>query len=247
MAGPLDQFEIKPLIDMSIAGIDITFTNHAAWMLGTSLFVALFLAFAARKRALIPNRTQGFVEMTYGLVENLMDGTTGKEGLRYLPAIFTLFIFIAAVNLAGMIPGSYTGTSQLITTGFMAATVFVGVIIIGFMKHGLKFLGLFLPSGVPIWMAPIMIPLEIVSFFIRPFTLAVRLGANMLAGHIALKVFATFVVGFATMEGFVALGGILPFAGLFALNVLELVVALLQAYIFTLLTCVYLNDAIHLH
>lgn len=247
MANPLEQFEIHALAELSAGGVDLSFTNHSAWLMGVSLFVALLFAFAVRKRSLVPGRLQGFVEMTYGLIENLMEGTTGREGMRFLPLIFTLFVFISSMNLAGMIPHSYTATSQVITTGFMAIVVFVGVIVIGFAKHGLKFLSLFLPSGVPVWMAPVMIPLEVISFFIRPFTLAVRLGANMLAGHIALKVFATFVVGFATMEGFAVLGGILPFAGLFALNMLELLVALLQAYIFTLLTCVYLNDALHLH
>ena len=247
MANPLHQFEIHPIADFAVGGVNLAFTNHAAWLIGVSLFIAFVFALSVRKRSVVPGRMQGFVEMTYGLIENLMEGTTGKEGMKYLPLIFTLFVFIASLNLAGLIPNSYTATSQVITTGFMAVVVFLGVIVLGFVKHGLKFLGLFLPSGVPLWMAPIMIPLEMVSFFIRPFTLAVRLGANMMAGHIALKVFAGFVVGFATMEGLAAFGGILPFAGLFALNVLELLVALLQAYIFTLLTCVYLNDALHLH
>lgn len=247
MANPLHQFEIHPVYEMSVNGIDISLTNHSLWLIGVSLFVAFLFAFGMRKKQLIPGRMQAFVEMTYTLVEGMIEGTAGREGLKYIPVIFTLFIFIASLNVAGLIPASYTATSQLLTTGFMAVVAFVAIILIGFIKHGIKFLGLFLPSGVPLWLAPIMIPLEIISFFIRPFTLAVRLGANMVAGHIALKVFAGFVVGFATMEGFAVIGGIFPFAGLFALNLLEVLVALLQAYIFTLLTCVYLNDALHLH
>ena len=247
MANPLKAFELQPIAELSVAGLNLSFTNHSAWLVGVSLFLAVFLAFAMRRATLVPGRLQGFVEMTYGLIEGLLDDTTGREGLKYLPVVFTLFVFIASLNLAGMIPGSFTVTSQVLSTGFMAAAVIVFVILVGFAKHGLGFFGLFLPTGVPVWLAPIMVPLELVSFFIRPFTLAIRLGANMLAGSIAVKIFAGFVAGLVAMEGAMALGGIFPLAGLVALSLLKIVVSLLQAYIFTMLSCVYLGDALNLH
>tara|TARA_R110000868_G_scaffold262401_2_gene521025 strand:- start:8111 stop:8857 length:747 start_codon:yes stop_codon:yes gene_type:complete len=248
MANPLHQFVIEPLTQGPvIPGTEIAFTNQSLWMVSVTILVGLFMAFGMRKKALVPGRLQGFIEITYDMIDGLVKDIAGKQAKGLIPVVFTLFVFIASLNVAGMIPTSYTATSQIITTGVMAISVFLAVIIMGVWKHGLKFFGLFAPSGVPLFLMPVLIPLEIVSFFIRPFTHAVRLAANMMAGHIALKVFATFIVGFMAMEGVAVLGAALPFAGLFALTVLELVVALLQAYIFTLLTCVYLNDAINLH
>jgi F-type H+-transporting ATPase subunit a len=239
---------VKPLTETAIIpGTEIMMTNQSIWMIGVTLLLGFFLAFGVRKKALVPGRLQAFIEMTYGLVESLSKDIIGPKGKGMIPTIFALYLFVTALNLAGMIPGSYTATSQIITTSIMALTVFGSVIVVGLLKHGLKFFGLFAPSGVPPIMLAVLVPLEIVSFFIRPFTHAVRLAANMMAGHIALKVFATFIIGFTTMEGLAAFGAVLPFAGLFALTVLEVVVALLQAYIFTLLTCVYLSDAVNLH
>ncbi|MAF31999.1 MAG: F0F1 ATP synthase subunit A [Magnetococcales bacterium] len=248
MANPLEQFVVKPLSETPIIpGTEIMLTNQAVWMFGVTLFLGFFLAFGVRKKALVPGRLQAFIEMTYGLVETLSKDIIGPKGKKMIPTIFALYMFITTLNLAGMIPGSYTATSQIITTAIMALTVFFSVIIIGLLKHGLKFFGLFAPAGVPLPLLFILVPLEIVSFFIRPFTHAVRLAANMMAGHIALKVFASFVLGFMAMEGVASFGAVLPFAGLFGITVLEVVVALLQAYIFTLLTCVYLSDAVNLH
>ena len=248
MANPLEQFVVKPLASNPIIpGTEITLTNQSIWMFGVTLFVGLLLAFSVRKQSLIPGRLQGFAEITYDMIDGLVKDIAGPKAKGFIPLVFTLFVFISSLNVAGMIPQSYTATSQIITTGVMAISVFLLVVFVGLWKHGFKFFGLFSPAGVPALLLPVLIPLEIVSFFIRPFTHAVRLAANMMAGHIALKVFATFVVGFMTMEGVAVLGAALPFAGLFALTVLELVVALLQAYIFTLLTCVYLSDAVNLH
>lgn len=248
MANPLEQFKVVPVVDAPIIpGTEVMVTNQSLWMFGVTLFVGILLAFGVRKRELVPGRLQGFIEMTYSAIDALVQDIAGPKAKGLIPVVFTLFMFIASLNVAGMIPHSYTATSQIITTAAMAIAVFLSVIVIGVWKHGLKFFGLFCPSGVPVLMLPILIPLEVVSFFIRPFTHAVRLAANMMAGHIALKVFASFVVGFMAMEGVAMAGAILPFAGLFALTILELFVALLQAYIFTLLTCVYLNDAINLH
>lgn len=248
MASPLEQFVVKPLSETPlIPGTEIMVTNQSLWMVGVTVLLGLFLAMSVRKKALVPGRAQAFVEMTYALVEGLAKDIIGPKGKGMIPAIFALYLFITSLNLAGMIPGSYTATSQIITTAIMALTVFSSVIIIGLLKHGFKFFGLFAPSGVPLPLMFILVPLEIISFFIRPFTHAVRLAANMTAGHIALKVFASFVVGFMAMESIASLGAIVPFAGLFAITILEVVIALLQAYIFTLLTCVYLSDAVNLH
>lgn len=248
MASPLEQFVVKPITEAPVVpGTDIMLTNQAVWMLAVTVFLGLFLAFGVRKKALVPGRLQAFIEMTYGLVESLAKDIIGPKGKGMIPTIFALYLFITSLNLAGMIPGSYTATSQIITTAIMALTVFFSVILIGLMKHGFKFFGLFAPAGVPLPLMFVLVPLEIISFFIRPFTHAVRLAANMTAGHIALKVFASFIVGFTALEGIAVFGAVVPFAGLFAITVLEVVIALLQAYIFTLLTCVYLSDAVNLH
>jgi len=246
-ADPTHQFLIHKLVPVELAGYDISVTNQSAWMLGIIALMMVFFAVSVRKRAMVPGRLQAFAEITYEFIENLMKDTTGRDGLKYLPFIFTLFIFIAALNVSGMLPGSFTSTSQIVITSFMAFTIFAGVILIGLFKHGIKFLGMFLPAGTPIVMAPLMIVLEIISFFARPFTLALRLGANMMAGHIVIKLFASFIIMMLGAGAVVGTMFVLPLAGLFALTALELFVAFLQAYIFTLLACVYLNDALHLH
>lgn len=248
MADPLQQFSIQkigPVVD--VAGLEFSLTNQALWMLISVSFIALFFAFGMRKKEVVPGRLQSAVEMTFEFIQSLAKDTCGPEALRYTPVIFSLFLFVCVMNVFGMIPGSFTSTSQIVITGFLAVAVFLSVIIIGFMKHGFKFLTLFIPHGAPALLVPVIAVLEVISFFIRPFTLAVRLGANMMAGHIALKVFAGFVVAMLTAGGAMAVGSIIPFLGLFALTALELFVAFLQAYIFTLLACVYLNDAINLH
>lgn len=248
MADPLQQFMIQKIGPaVEVAGTEIAFTNQAMWMLIGVVAIASLFIFGVRKKALVPGRMQSFVELTFEFIQNLAKDNAGTDALKYMPVIFTLFLFVTAMNVFGMIPGSFTATSQVIVTGFLAICVFLAVVFIGFARHGLHFFSLFLPHGTPMVMAPFIVVLEVISFFIRPFTLAVRLGANMMAGHIALKVFAGFVVTMLTAGGVMAIGTVIPFLGLFALTALELFVALLQAYIFTLLTCVYLNDAINLH
>lgn len=248
MADPLHQFMIHKIGGtVEIAGIDVSLTNQSLWMLISVAFISALFMFGMRKKALVPGRLQSALEMTFEFIQNLAKDSAGHEALKFLPVIFSLFLFVTVMNVFGMIPGSFTSTSQIVITGFLAVAVFIGVIAIGFIKHGFKFLTLFIPHGAPALLVPVIAVLEVISFFIRPFTLAVRLGANMMAGHIALKVFAGFVVAMLSAGGVMAIGSIIPFLGLFALTALELFVAFLQAYIFTLLACVYLNDAINLH
>lgn len=241
---PLHQFEVTQLMPLIIGGFDIAITNQALWTWIAVAAVSFIMLWGVRNVQLVPGRAQAFVEMTYEFIHNLVKDNTGEEGLKFFPFILTLFLFLAGLNVAGMFPGSFTATSQITTTAFMAVIVFLAVIVIGFKEQGLHFLGLFYPAGTPAYLAPLIIPLELISFFARPLTLAVRLCANMVAGHVLMKIFATFII---MLMGYFALTALAPFALLVALSGLELFVALLQAYIFTVLTCVYLNDALHGH
>lgn len=245
---PLHQFEIRQLGTLSLGQFDVAVTNQSVWIMGSTAFLCALLMLAARPKALVPGRLQSVLELTYGFVEEMVVSATGKAGMRFFPFVFTLFTFIAMTNLSGMIPGSYTTTSQFTVTATFALIVFAMVWVVGLLTHGLKFLTLFAPSGVPKPLLVLLVPLEMISFFARPLTLSVRLMANMLAGHILLKVFAGFAVMMVGSMGFLGLAsGMVPGVFLVALSALELFVALIQAYIFALLTCVYLNDALHLH
>lgn len=245
---PLKQFEIKQIGSVNLGGIELAVTNQAVWTMGTTAVLCAFLIMASRGRQMVPGGAQNVLEVVWTFIEDMITSTTGKEGLKYFPFVFALFTFILVANLSGMIPGSYTATSQITITAAFALLVFLMVWVIGFMNHGLKFFTLFAPSGVAKPMLVILVPLEMISFFARPLTLSVRLMANMLAGHILLKVFASFAVMMIGALGFVGiLGAIVPGIALLAISALEVFVALIQAYIFTLLTCIYLNDAIHLH
>ena len=237
---PLEQFEIKELIPIEVAGNDISFTNSALMMVITVALICLLMLASTRKRSMIPGRWQMVAEMFYEFVAGLIRDTVGNEGRKYFPFIFTLFMFILFGNVLGMVPYSFTFTSHIAVTFAMAMVVFTGVTILGFAKHGAHFFTLFVPPGVPMWMWPLMIPIEIISYLSRPISLAMRLFANMLAGHTLLKVFA----GFVPLLG---AAGILPLAFVGALTALELLIAFLQAYVFTILTCLYINDALHLH
>ncbi|NKB22270.1 MAG: F0F1 ATP synthase subunit A [Alphaproteobacteria bacterium] len=239
--GPLAQFEIKTLIPLKMGEIDVSFTNSALFMSLTLVLVTLFLVLGMRQRALIPGRWQSMAEMSYEFVANLLRDTVGNEGRKYFPFVFTLFMFILFGNMLGMIPYSFTFTSHVIVTFAMALTVFVGVTILGFVKHGLHFFSFFVPPGVSVVLWPLMIPIEIISYLSRPISLSVRLFANLTAGHTMLKVFAGFIISLGVV------GGVLPFAFVVALTGLELLIAFLQAYVFTILTCFYINDALHLH
>ena len=237
---PLDQFLIKKIIPLDVGGVDISFTNSSLAMLAGVVIVSCFLVFSMRRGALVPGRWQVLAEIAYEFIANMIRDNVGQEGRRYFPFIFTLFMFVLAGNILGMIPYSFTFTSHLIVTFGMAAVVFIGVTIIGIMKHGIKFFGFFLPHGVPWFLAWLIIPIEILSYLSRPVSLSLRLFANMTAGHTMLKVFAGFIFALGAV-------GIAPFVMVVALTGLEFVIAFLQAYVFAILTCVYLNDALHLH
>ena len=237
---PLHQFEIHRLVPIHIGGIDISYTNSALLMTIVVVLVTALLVLGTRRRALVPGRWQSLAEMSYEFVADMVETNVGHGGREFFPFIFTLFMFILFANFLGMIPYAYTVTSQIVVTFALAAVVFIGVTIIGIVRHGFRFLRLFVPQGVPLVLLLLLVPIELLSYFIRPFTLAIRLFANMLAGHTMLAIFA----GFAASIGLL---GILPMGIDILLVALEVLVAALQAYVFAILTCLYLSDAIHLH
>jgi F-type H+-transporting ATPase subunit a len=241
LANPFEQFEIKPLVDIPLGPVDASFTNSAAYMVAAVAVVTLFLTLSMRGRALVPGRWQLLAELFYEFVGSMVRDNVGSEGRKFFPFVFTLFMFILFGNLIGLIPYAFTFTSHIIVTFGLAILVFLGVTLVAFIRHGFKFFTYFFPPGVPIVMAPLLVPIEIVSYLSRPVTLSIRLFANMMAGHTMLKVFAGFVVGLGLI------GGWAPLAVNVALNGFEFIVALLQAYVFTVLTCLYLHDALHLH
>ena len=220
---------------------DVSFTNSALFMTVTVVLITLFMVLGMRKHALVPGRWQSVAELAYEFVANLLRDTVGNEGRKYFPFVFSLFMFILFGNMLGMIPYSFTFTSHIIVTFALALVVFLGVTVLGFVKHGVHFFSFFVPPGVSVVLWPLMIPIELISYLSRPISLAVRLFANLTAGHTMLKVFAGFVVSLGIV------GGILPLAFVVALTGLELLIAFLQAYVFTILTCFYINDSIHLH
>jgi F-type H+-transporting ATPase subunit a len=243
---PIHQFQIKNFFPIvRIGGVEIAFTNSALFMLiGLTVILSLMLGTTA-SRALVPGRMQSVAEMTYEFVATTLRTTAGAEGMKFFPLVFSLFMFILALNLIGMIPYAFTVTSHIIITVSLALLVFLTVLIYGFRKHGLHFLKLFVPSGIPVYILPLVTFIEILSFLSRPVSHSVRLFANMLAGHITLKVFGGFVTMLGTLGFLGWLGAILPLGLTVALTALELLVAFLQAYVFAILTCIYLNDAIH--
>lgn len=225
---------------MQLGELNASFTNSSLFMVLTVLSVSVFLVLGMRKNASVPGRWQSMAELSYMFIANLMKDTVGSEGRAYFPFIFTVFMFVLFGNLLGMMPYSFTFTSHIVVTFTMALFVFIGVTIIALIKHKMHFFTFFMPPGVPMYMAPLLIPIEIISYLSRPISLSVRLFANMLAGHTLLKVFAGFVISL----GFF---GIAPLVFVVALTGLEFVIAFLQAYVFAILTCLYLNDALHLH
>ncbi|MDX1711772.1 MAG: F0F1 ATP synthase subunit A [Rhodovibrionaceae bacterium] len=237
---PLHQFEIIPLVPLQVGGVDISFTNSALWMVIASLVVTLLLTIGMSGRALVPTRVQSVAELLYEVTANMIRENVGSDGRKYFPFIFTLFMFLLFGNVLGLIPGSFTYTSHLVVTFALAAVIFVAVTVIGFIKHGFGYLRLFFPHGAPLWTAVILVPIELVSYLSRPVSLSVRLFANMLVGHTLLKVMGGFVV-------MLGIAGVLPLALLVGITALELLVAILQAYVFTILSCIYLADALHLH
>jgi F-type H+-transporting ATPase subunit a len=244
VASPLEQFTIEPILDLKIGEMDISFTNSSLWMAITALVLIVFMVVGTQRRAMVPGRLQSSVEYFYQVVADMVRDNVGTQGRPYFPFIFSLFMFILFGNLIGLIPFSFTFTSHIAVTFAMAAFIFIGVTIIGLITHGLKFFSLFFPHGAPIVSAPILIPIEIISYFSRPISLSVRLFANMTVGHVLLKVIGGGVVA---LGSFFVVPGLLPFAFLVAITVLEVLIAVIQAYVFAILTCVYLNDALHLH
>lgn len=243
MAGPLEQFQIKPLVDGPVDMV--AYTNSSLWMTVTVVAITVFMLLGMSKRDMVPGRWQSIAESMYEFIGNMIRDNVGDEGRKFFPFIFTLFMFILFGNLLGLVPGSFTFTSHIIVTLFMAMFVFILVTLVGLMKHGLHFFSFFVPSGAPVALYPLMIPIEIISYLSRPISLSVRLFANMMAGHTMLKVFASFVFGLGAVSA--GVGGILPITMMVALTGFEILVAFLQAYVFAVLTCLYLNDALHLH
>jgi F-type H+-transporting ATPase subunit a len=245
MASPIEQFEIKKIVSFGkIGGHEIAFTNSAAYMMLAVALILLLFIYGTRSRSLIPGRIQAMAEMAYEFVANTVRESAGHDGMRFMPLVFSLFMFVLTCNLICMIPGTFTVTSHLIVTAALAAVVILTVIIFGIYKHGAHFFGLFVPSGVHPLMLIILVPIEVISFISRPISLSVRLFANMLAGHIALKIFAGFVATLLFAGGWAILSP-LPLALTVALTALEMLVAVLQAYVFAVLTCIYLHDALH--
>lgn len=246
MADPIHQFQIVKLFTVAkIGNTEIVFTNSAAFMVATVALVTIFLIASTSGRGLVPGRLQAISEMTYEFVADMLRGSAGQEGMKFFPFVFSLFIFVLIANLFGMIPYAFTVTSHIIVTFALAMLVFLTVIIYGFVRNGAHFLKLFLPSGVPIYVLPLVVAIEVISFLSRPISHSVRLFANMLAGHITLKVFAGFVASLLGAGFILKPLAILPLGMVVALTALEFLIAFLQAYVFAILTCIYLNDALH--
>ena len=244
MIDPIHQFNIDKIFTIGhIGNQEIAFTNSSAYMFGTVALISLLMIGAGRE--LVPGRFQSMAEISYEFVANTLRSSAGAEGMKFFPLVFSIFMFICVSNIVGIIPYAFTVSSHIIVTAALALLVFFTVLIYGFYKNGLKFFKLFVPSGVPIVILPLVVAIEIISFLSRPVSHSVRLFANMLAGHITLKVFASFVtmLGAFGIAGW--LGAVLPLALTVALTALELLVAFLQAYVFAILTCIYLNDALH--
>lgn len=241
MAGPLHQFEIKRLIPVEMAGMDLSFTNSALFMILTVLAATALMVLPMANARTLPSRWQSIPELLYEFVQSLVRDVIGPAGMRFLPLVFSLFMLVLMGNMLGMMPYGFTITSHIIVTAALGVFVILVVTIMGFINHGLHFFSLFAPSGLPFYVYPLLVPIEIISFLSRPITLAVRLAANMTAGHTVLKVFALFSVQMGIIFG------LAPMLLNSMLVALELLVAVLQAYIFTILTCVYLKDAVELH
>ncbi len=245
-ADPIHQFQITKLLPITTIGTnDIAFTNSALFMLVSVGLIGTLLIGMTSSRSLVPGRLQSMAELSYEFIANTIRSTAGSEGMRFFPLVFSLFMFILFANILGLLPYAFTVTSHIIITASLALLVFLTVVIYGFWKNGLRFFRLFVPSGIPIFILPLVVFIEVFSFFLRPISHSVRLFANMLAGHIALKVFAGFIGLLAGFGALGWLGSVMPLGMVVALTALELLVAFLQAYVFTILTCIYLNDAIH--
>jgi F-type H+-transporting ATPase subunit a len=246
-ADPIHQFQINKLFTIGhVGGQEIAFTNSSLFMVIIVAITATLLVGMTASRSLVPGRMQSLAELSYEFVATTIRSTAGHEGMKFFPLVFTIFMFTVIANMIGLIPYAFTVTSHIIITVALALLVFLTVVVYGISRHGLHFLNLFVPKGIPPWILPLVVFIEVFSFFLRPVSHSIRLFANMLAGHIALKVFASFIPLLAAGLGVIGwVGGTLPLGMVIALTALELLVAFLQAYVFTILTCIYLNDAIH--
>ena len=241
-SNPMQQFTVHKIgPEIKIAGVDLSFTNASLFMVISAAIIIAFLYFGSRERKIIPSKIQLITEMVYNFVAKMISDTAGSKAKPYFAFIFSLFMFVLFCNMFGMIPYTFTVTSHIIVTFVLASFIFIGVTIIGFIKHGLGYLKLFVPSGVPAVLLPLIVVIEIISYLSRPISLSVRLFANMMAGHTMMKVFGGFVISLGIV------GGWLPLSFSVALTGLEILVAFLQAYVFAILTCIYLNDALNLH
>ena len=243
---PIHQFGINPIFDIgTIGGVHIVFTNSALFMAIAVILILALLILGTSPRAVVPGRIQSLAEISYEFVAGMLRESAGKEGMKFFPFVFSLFMFVLFLNVLGLFPYFFTVTSHIVITGALAVLVITVVILYGFYRNGIHFLGLFVPKGVPGYLMPLVVLIEVLSFLSRPLSLSVRLFANMLAGHITLKVFASFILMLGAFGFFGWIGAIIPFAMTVALTALEVLVAFLQAYVFAILTCMYLNDAIH--
>ncbi len=243
---PIHQFAITEIVDLgTIGGIDFAFTNSALFMVVTVVLVSGFMIAASSSGTLVPSRFQSLAEVAYEFVANMLRDSAGTDGMRFFPFVFSLFMFILVANMLGMFPYFFTVTSHIVVTAALALVVITLVIVYGFYRNGIGFLGLFVPKGVPSFLMPLVVAIEVLSFLSRPISLSVRLFANMLAGHITLKVFASFILMLGAWGVAGWFGAIIPFFMTVALTALEFLVAFLQAYVFAILTCMYLNDALH--
>lgn len=238
---PLEQFALKKLIEINLFGLDISFTNSSLYMLISAVITLSYLCLALKTEKIIPSRLQASAEIIYEMITTMLNQNVGKDGKKFIPLIFTLFMFILLCNLLGMIPYGFTVTSHIAVTFALAIMIFLLVTIFGFINQGMNFLSIFLPKGTPWWLAPLMIIIELFAYLARPVSLSLRLAANMMAGHILLKVIAGFAVSLVIFFKF------LPIPLIVVLIGFEIFVAILQAYIFTILSCVYLNDAVNSH
>jgi F-type H+-transporting ATPase subunit a len=241
MSSPLDQFNIKKIVDISLFGYDISFTNSSFAMILSAAIICFLLALSMRAAKLIPSKGQMFTEIIYDAIFDVLRNNAGPKAVKFIPLIFSTFLFILTCNVLGILPYCFTATSHIAVTFALAMMIFTFVTLLGFIRHGLHFFSLFLPSGVPWWLAPLMIVIELFTYLARPISLSLRLAANMIAGHVLLKVLAGFVIVLPLVFKIVPIPVIVLITGF------EICVAILQAYIFTILSCVYLNDALNLH
>jgi F-type H+-transporting ATPase subunit a len=237
---PLAQFRIHHILPITVGGVDLSFTNSSLWMAIAVLLVYGLVMLGARHGSMVPGRLQSLIELSYEFIADMVGSTIGKEGRRYFPFFFTLFMFVLFGNTLGLIPGGFTYTSHIVVTFSMAIFVICAVTVIGVLRHGWHFFSLFAPGGCPIFVMPLLIPIELLSYAMRPISLSLRLAINMTAGHIMLATFSGFIIALGIF-------GLLPFALTVALYGLELAIAFLQAYVFTVLSCIYLQDTIQLH